>query len=393
MNKGLNAQAAPQAPRAPGAPRMAPNMRHILRRSLLKFLVACVVLMIASSKCSIPYVICIFLLLAFLGFFEFVSVLIMLILRHTDSAAFGEALRRADTMAEPITAKSTVSGENELVRYGCSAMQGWRRAMEDDHTLLLLPEGGFFGVYDGHGGDTTAKYCAAHLHRFVLDSEAYKTVDVTKSLKDGFVNLDKHLFHIDSTNRTGCAAVVLFVHENTLYCANAGDSRCVLCRNGKATPLSYDHKPSNTGELHRIERAGGYVWNRRVNGILALSRAIGDYSFKANSVLPWEQQAVTSLPDVMSTPLNVEEDSFVVLACDGIWDVMTNEQVIQFIKVRMESGTALGTIAEELMDNCLSTQPFGIGCDNMSVIIVQLKAMKNAGSAKLAPEGASTSNN
>eukprot|EP00796_Vickermania_ingenoplastis_P013267 gene13267-9110_t len=363
----------PQAPMRPTIPSGRIAQRAVFRRSLAKFLTALVLLFLGSRKCSIGYVAALFLVLLLMGFFEFVNVVVMIILRHTDSTAYGEALRRADTMPEPITLKQTVCGENAVVRYGCSSMQGWRRAMEDDHSLVLLPNGGFFGVYDGHGGDTTAKFCAAHLHEFVFGTEAYKSNDIRKGLHDGFVELDKHMFRTNSNNRTGCAAVVLYIHDGVLYCANAGDSRCVMCRNGESFPLSTDHKPVNASEQHRIERAGGYVWNRRVNGILALSRAIGDFSFKANSVVPWEQQAVTSAPEVRSTPLNTEEDTFAVLACDGIWDVMSSEQVIQFVKMRREQLMPLGTIAEELMDACLSSQPFGIGCDNMSVIIVEFK--------------------
>lgn len=371
-DKGKLPNPATQPPKPPPIPRAVSRDSSALRRALLKLVFAACLLAYAAKKLSLPYWIALVLILIFFRFFEFITMICMIVFRHADSAAYGEALRRADIMAEPITVKHTVQDENSLMRYACSCMQGWRRAMEDDHSLVLLPDGGFFGVYDGHGGDTTAKFCAEHLHYFVFESEAFKSKNTKKGLHDGFVELDKHLFRADTANRTGCAAVVLYVQDDSLYCANAGDSRCVLCRGGEAFPMSSDHKPVNPGEQHRIERAGGYVWNRRVNGVLALSRAIGDFSFKANSVVSWEQQAVTSAPEVRVTNLTAE-DSFAVLACDGVWDVMSNEQVIQFIKTRIERGEALGAICEALMDNCMSTLPFGIGCDNMSVIIVQFK--------------------
>lgn len=383
-NNKAGSPAAPAPPRIPMAVRATHRM--IIRRSLVKLAVALVILFLASIKCSLPYMVLLVMLLGFFGFFEFFTVLVMILLRHTDAVAYGEALRRADTMPEPVTTKNTVTNENDVVRFGCSSMQGWRRAMEDDHSLVLLPQGGFFGVYDGHGGDTTARYCAAQLHQFVFNTDAFKANDIRKALHDGFVELDKHMFMTNSSNRTGCAAVVLYIDDNTLYCANAGDSRCVMCRKGAAFALSSDHKPTNPGEQHRIERAGGYVWNRRVNGVLALSRAIGDFGFKGNNVVPWELQAVTSAPEVRTTALNTDEDSFAVLACDGIWDVMSNEQVVEFIRVRRDQGEGLGKIAEELMDKCLSSEPFGIGCDNMSVIIVEFISKGRSGTLANATE-------
>lgn len=97
---------------------------------------------------------------------------------------------------------------------------------------------------------------------------------------------------------------------------------------GKAVPLSFDHKPTNEEEKTRIERAGGTVSNAggvpRVNGNLNLSRAIGDLKYKDNSALPPEAQIITAHPDVRVFELTPADDYF-VLACDGIWDVLSNE--------------------------------------------------------------------
>lgn len=115
--------------------------------------------------------------------------------------------------------------------------------------------------------------------------------------------------------------------------ANAGDSRTVLGVKGRAKPLSFDHKPQNEGKSHnplpliynpntpiaekaRIQAAGGFVDFGRVNGNLALSRAIGDFEFKKSADLPPEQQIVTAFPDVEIHDIN-EDDEFLVVACDG----------------------------------------------------------------------------
>jgi len=97
---------------------------------------------------------------------------------------------------------------------------------------------------------------------------------------------------------------------------NAGDSRTVLGIKGRAKPLSFDHKPQNEGEKARICAAGGFVDFGRVNGNLALSRAIGDFEFKKSADLPPEQQIVTAFPEVTIHELG-EDDEFVVVACDG----------------------------------------------------------------------------
>ena len=111
-------------------------------------------------------------------------------------------------------------------------------------------------------------------------------------------------------------------------------SRAVACWSGQAEPLSVDHKPSNELEFKRINAAGGWVEFNRVNGNLALSRALGDFVFKKNDKKPVEEQIVIALPDVEVRTIT-EDLEFVVIACDGIWDVMKNNEVVQFIRCRI----------------------------------------------------------
>lgn len=91
----------------------------------------------------------------------------------------------------------------------------------------------------------------------------------------------------------GTTAITVLIKDNKLYCANAGDSRAVASRKGQLVPLSSDHKPNNPEEMERIYNAGGWVEFNRVNGNLALSRALGDFLFKRNQTIPAEQQIVT----------------------------------------------------------------------------------------------------
>ncbi|GET91507.1 protein phosphatase 2C, putative [Leishmania tarentolae] len=308
-----------------------------------------------------------------MGWLEVLQIGLAWVLRNAGQPNFDELLRRADIMSEPVKEKESVSGENEFLEYGSSSMQGWRRSMEDAHTLLLLEKGGFFGVYDGHSGAATAKYCGEYMFQFVHQTKAFMKGEISKALYDGFIAIDKYLHSLPNFERGGCAAVVLYLDGDDVYCANAGDSRCVMCRNGSVDALSTDHKPFLPAEQMRIERAGCYVLNRRVNGMLALSRAIGDFMFKTNLQVSWEMQAVTSAPEVRVTKLNRDKDEFAVLACDGIWDTMSSKQVVDFVRPRIQERVPLEKICEELMDACLSPQPFRLGCDNMSVVIVKFK--------------------
>lgn len=184
----------------------------------------------------------------------------------------------------------------------------------------------------------------------------------------------------------GCTAVVALIADGQLIVANAGDSRCVLCRSGEASALSRDHKPTDPDELARIAAAGGFVAEGRVNGSLNLSRALGDMEYKNRRDLPAAAQAVTAQPEILSTHIH-EGDEFIILACDGIWDVMTNQQAVDFVRDRLRQGMPLAQICEQACDFCLapSTEGSGVGCDNMSIVVVQLKPslIKKTGSGKV----------
>ncbi|XP_005179075.1 probable protein phosphatase CG10417 [Musca domestica] len=175
---------------------------------------------------------------------------------------------------------------------------------------------------------------------------------------------------------SGCTAVVGLLHGRDLYVANAGDSRCVVCRNGKAIEMSLDHKPEDDEESARIVKAGGRVTlDGRVNGGLNLSRALGDHAYKMNADLPAEEQMISALPDIKKLIIS-PEDEFMVLACDGIWNFMTSEEVVNFVRLRLKNeNVKMSEICEELFDACLAPDTLGdgTGCDNMTAVIVRFK--------------------
>lgn len=175
---------------------------------------------------------------------------------------------------------------------------------------------------------------------------------------------------------SGCTAVIALIKDNKLYVANAGDSRCVLSRAGQAIEMSHDHKPTNEIEYKRIKKAGGRVTNDgRVNGGLNLSRAFGDHSYKVNRDLPLEEQMITALPDIKVIDIT-DEDNFIVLACDGIWNSMSSREVVEYINEELKKEKKLSKICDSLFFKCLAEDAQnsdGSGCDNQTAIIIKLK--------------------
>ncbi|KAG0169302.1 Protein phosphatase 2C 2 [Apophysomyces sp. BC1034] len=249
--------------------------------------------------------------------------------------------------------------------------------MEDAHAAVLNlddTETSFFGVYDGHGGSTIAQYTGKTLHHKVRENPHFDQKEYRKALKGAFMSIDQDLRNDDNFtyDPSGCTAVTALVTpEKKIYVANAGDSRSIISVKGKAVPLSEDHKPGDQLESQRIIAAGGFVKFGRVNGNLALSRAIGDFEFKKNASLPAEKQIVTCDPDIVEHRIT-ENDEFLVLACDGIWDCMTNQLVVDFIREELARKMSLEDICELIMDLCLAPESDlgGVGCDNMSIMIV-----------------------
>lgn len=184
-------------------------------------------------------------------------------------------------------------------------------------------------------------------------------------------NLPDHPIH------AGCTSIVVVLVENILTVANAGDSRAVLCRKGGVPEaLSIDHKPMQPREMIRITKAGGFI-NQfgRVNGNLNLSRSVGDLKYKQTAGLPPPEQMITAEPDITQVELK-PGDEFIILGCDGIWDCLTNEAAVQYVRERINSKSP-EEIGAEMLDDIVSVDPKatqGIGGDNMTVLIVDLLA-------------------
>ncbi|CAL4946613.1 unnamed protein product [Urochloa decumbens] len=244
-----------------------------------------------------------------------------------------------------------------LPRYGVTSVCGRRREMEDAVSIRpdFLPgatKHHFFGVFDGHGCSHVATLCQDRMHEVVAEEHsnagsgeetAWKGV-----MERSFARVDEQAASWASSrsgdepacrceqqmpsrcDHVGSTAVVAVVSPTHVVVANAGDSRAVLSRAGAPVPLSVDHKPDRPDELARIEAAGGRViyWDgARVLGVLAMSRAIGDGYLK-----PF----VSSEPEVTVTE-RTDDDECLILASDGLWDVVTNEMACEVVRACFRS--------------------------------------------------------
>ncbi len=124
----------------------------------------------------------------------------------------------------------------------------------------------------------------------------------------------------------GCTSNVIYIDrkKNKIYVANAGDSRCVMGKNGKAIEMSVDHKPECQTEIDRITKSGSKIEDGRVDGNLNLTRSLGDLKYKQKEHLKPEDQAITANPDTYEFDLENDCD-FILMGCDGIWEKKSNE--------------------------------------------------------------------
>lgn len=261
-----------------------------------------------------------------------------------------------------------------VLRSGSWADIGPTRAqMEDEHILMDKVPGfqslAFYGVFDGHCGGDAATFIKENLLNLILREgdvdfwEGGFGVGVEKAIKNAFLKADDALAeaHIISS---GTTALVAMVSGKSLVVANAGDCRAVLGkRGGIAVEMSTDHKPTTSAERSRIKSQGGFVTHDGyLNRKLAVSRALGDLEVKACSPLIAD-------PDVQQVELS-EEDEFLVIACDGLWDVLSSERAVAIARRELMSSNDPEGCSRVLLNEALAS---GSG-DNITVVVVCFSA-------------------
>lgn len=256
-----------------------------------------------------------------------------------------------------VSSESTSSADSQVSPPSASARRRVEEEEEGDvvvegQLLLVVQEEEEDGDASGSGSSSSSGSGNSSDEESAEEEEALRSID--------FRRMKDHLVRARPGYDSGSTAVVaLLLGREALVVANAGDSRCVLSRGGKALDLSQDHKPDNPLELARIRAAGGSVAEGRVEGNLNLSRAIGDLTYK-DAALAQARQMITAQPEVCTLALEAADD-FVVLACDGIWNVLSSQEVVDHVSAGIAQGRALSALCEELCDRVSPRRGLGWG--------------------------------
>ncbi|PYH87808.1 PP2C-domain-containing protein [Aspergillus ellipticus CBS 707.79] len=285
-------------------------------------------------------------------------------------------------------------------------------------TSVVETDNGYFAIFDGHAGTFAAEWCGKKLHLILEDvMRKNPSTPVPELLDQTFTSVDQQLEKLPLKN-SGCTAVIALLRwedrvpsshsatgssalapaaaaaaskgdadsdagdtptqaavsgsfpklqekalrQRVLYTANVGDARIILCRNGKALRLSYDHKGSDENEGKRIANAGGLILNNRVNGVLAVTRALGDAYLK---------DLVTGHPYTTETVIQPDSDEFIILACDGLWDVCSDQEAVDLVRNVHDAQDA----SKILVDHALAR----FSTDNLSCMVIRFDSNRVKG--------------
>ena len=218
---------------------------------------------------------------------------------------------------------------------GIGDMIGRRPTMEDAMAIygdFMGDSSDFFGLYDGHAGREAATWCGRHVHNQMKDFlNENNDLSPLNALEKSYPAVNEKFREYmnspdweGSSKHCGTTAVSVYIVKNDIYVVNVGDSRAVLSRSGKPLRISFDHKPYADEEQDRIRNLGGCVTGDtgRVNGLLAIPRAIGDY---------YMHPFVTDVPFTKQYELNENDDEFLILGCDGVWDEVSDEKAVHLV--------------------------------------------------------------
>ncbi|XP_076942252.1 putative protein phosphatase 2C 25 [Bidens hawaiensis] len=276
-----------------------------------------------------------------------------------------EPLSFVDEVVKPEDDVAEIDEEGE--EYSVYCKRGKRRFMEDRYSAIVDLQGdskqAFFGVFDGHGGAKAAEFAAKNLHRNIISNVANKCEDeIAEAVKEGYLATDSEFLKQDVNG--GACCVTALIRNDKLIVSNVGDCRAVMSRGGVAEELTLDHKPSRKDEQDRIQSMGGYVDCRngvwRIQGSLAVTRGIGDKHLKKWVIAEPETRVIDIKP----------ECEFVILASDGIWDKVNNQEAIDIVRPICVGIKTPGPISA--CKKLVSLSATRGSYDDMSVMVIRL---------------------
>ncbi|KAG8369291.1 hypothetical protein BUALT_Bualt15G0136100 [Buddleja alternifolia] len=296
------------------------------------------------------------------------------VVRHSISTT---TLVSPSDLASDIGVKSPsdlISSYLPIFRSGSCAEKGPKQYMEDEHICIdNLPQhlgdiggfpspGAFYGVFDGHGGTDAASFIRNKILNYIVEDSFFPAC-LEKAIKSAFLKAD-YAFANDSSLdiSSGTTAITAFISGRKMVVANAGDCRAVLGKRGKAIEMSKDHKPNYTSERLRIEKLGGVIYDGYLNGQLSVSRALGDWHMKGSKGSACPLSAEPELQEALLT----EDDEFLIMGCDGLWDVMSSQFAVTMARKELMLHNDPERCSRELVREALKRNT----CDNLTVIVI-----------------------
>ncbi|KAH9626956.1 hypothetical protein KSS87_005725 [Heliosperma pusillum] len=300
--------------------------------------------------------------------------------RHCMSSTVLCATSETDQYDESVCSKAPsdeISRFQPVFRSGSCAERGPKQYMEDEHVCIDnlgrhldsctdFPSAAFYGVFDGHGGTDAASFVCNNILKYIIEDPHFPAC-VENAISSAFVRADYAFADSSALDiSSGTTALTALIFERTMLIANAGDCRAVLGRRGKAVELSKDHKPNCSSEKLRIEKLGGVVYDGYLNGQLSVARALGDWHMKGPKGSAFPLSAEPELKEAVLT----EDDEFLLLACDGLWDVMSSQCAVSIARRELMAHNDPERCSRELVREALKRHT----CDNLTVIVVCFSA-------------------
>mmetsp|Transcript_14128 Transcript_14128/g.38749 ORF Transcript_14128/g.38749 Transcript_14128/m.38749 type:complete len:742 (-) Transcript_14128:161-2386(-) len=285
-------------------------------------------------------------------------------------------------LPKPVESAVIERQESKAFRVGLAEVNGWRNSMEDAHLIYISSDWGFFGVFDGHGGDQCSSFVAERLHKELAAQGCPPNDAAVKKLI-----LDADSAFLATDQGSGSTGTMCIVHKLPhsgkcrLRIANVGDSRVLLGRRdgtivdggGTDKGLTIDHKPENPDERQRIYRCGGHVEEgenggpARVNGELSVSRCFGDRTHKVTGGPGPEDHPVTADPELGH--FDCDESDFLLLVCDGVSEgEFPNADVVRVVAACLEHNCDPGAAARTVCHKAIEAN----SKDNITCMVVML---------------------
>ncbi|KAJ0984803.1 hypothetical protein J5N97_003159 [Dioscorea zingiberensis] len=240
---------------------------------------------------------------------------------------------------------------------------GSREYMEDTHVCItdLAKKFGshyldgdavsFYGVFDGHGGKGAAQFVRDNLPRIIVEDADFP-LELEKVVTRSFMDTDTRTCSLQSTLSSGTTALTAMIFGRSLLVANAGDCRAVLSRLGMAIEMSKDHRPCCLKEKKRVESLGGYIDDGYLNGQLGVTRALGDWHLEGMKTIGEPGGPLSAEPELKLITLT-KDDEFLIVGSDGIWDVFSNQNAVDFTRRKLQEHNDVKRCCKELVEEAI----------------------------------------